>query len=69
MDEVLLRDDTVEMVVQINGKVRGRITVAADADDTSVLAAAKQEIADEVAGKKIVKEIVVKGRLVNLVAK
>ena len=69
MDETLLRDDTVEMVVQINGKVRGRITVASDADDASVLTAARQEIADHVGGKKIVKEIVVKGRLVNLVAK
>jgi leucyl-tRNA synthetase len=57
------------MVVQTNGKVRGRITVSADADDASILAAAKDEIQRQLAGKKIVKEIVVKGRLVNLVVK
>ncbi len=69
VDEALLTDDTVEMVVQINGKVRGRITVGANADEAGILAAARDKIQDQIAGKKIVKEIVVKGRLVNLVAK
>jgi leucyl-tRNA synthetase len=69
VDESLLTDETVEMVVQVNGKVRARIIVGADADDASVLAAARDAIQDQIAGKKIVKEIVVKGRLVNLVVK
>ncbi|MHC5071824.1 MAG: leucine--tRNA ligase, partial [Planctomycetota bacterium] len=69
IDESLLSDDTVEMVVQVNGKVRGRITVDANADDATVLADARQAIADQTAGRTIVKEIVVKGRLVNLVVK
>ncbi len=69
VDTALLKDDTAEMVVQVNGKVRGRITVDTNADEASVLVDAKKEIADQITGKTILKEIVVKGRLVNLVVK
>ncbi len=68
-DDSLLVESTVELPVQINGKVRSKITVAADADQQAVLAAAKADpkVADYLAGKQIVKEIVIPGRLVNIV--
>jgi leucyl-tRNA synthetase len=55
--------------VQVNGKVRGRIEVAADADDETVIAAALAEpnVAAHVDGRELQKEIVVPGRMVNLV--
>ena len=61
--------DTVALVVQINGKLRGKIEIAADASDDQVIAAA---LADEnvqkfIAGQTIRKQIVVKGKLVNFV--
>ena len=69
-DPPYLVEDTVEYPVQVNGKVRGRITVAADADADAVEAAA---LADEkvqafLAGATPKKVIVVAGRLVNVVA-
>ena len=62
---------TVEIVVQIKGKVRSRINVPADISKEDALAAAKadEKIAAEIAGKEIVKEIYVPGKLVNLVIK
>jgi leucyl-tRNA synthetase len=68
-DEAMTVDETVELPVQINGKLRGRIEVASQADQATVLAAAKAEpnVAAQLEGKSIVKEIVVPGRLVNLV--
>ncbi|MAT70967.1 MAG: leucine--tRNA ligase [Planctomycetaceae bacterium] len=70
-DEALLVEAMKEYPVQINGKVRSKIQVAADADQAAVLAAAKADprIAELIEGKRLVKEIVVPGRLVNLVAK
>ena len=70
-DEEKCKEDQVEIVVQICGKVRGRMTVAADSDEQTLLAAAKEipEIQPYLAGKTIVKEIAVKGKLVNLVVK
>lgn len=55
----------------MNGKIRAKLEVAADADKESVLAAAKssEKIAQELAGKQIIKEIVVPGKLVNLVVR
>lgn len=69
VDPAFLVDDTVEYPVQVNGKVRGRVTVAADADHDTLKAAA---LADEkvqafLAGANPRKVIVVPGRLVNLV--
>jgi leucyl-tRNA synthetase len=70
-DEAMLVVDTVELAVQVNGRVRGRISVATDAEESDILAAAKahEKVASELEGKQLVKEIVVPGRLVNLVAK
>jgi leucyl-tRNA synthetase len=69
--EELTAEELVEVVVQVNGKVRGRISLAPDADQASALAAARadQRVSDQLAGKTIVKEIYVPGRLVNFVVK
>jgi leucyl-tRNA synthetase len=68
-DPALLVDDTVEYPVQVNGKVRGRITVAADADTAAVEAAAlaDDKIVVALAGAVPKKVIVVPGRMVNVV--
>jgi leucyl-tRNA synthetase len=69
VDESALEADLVEIVVQVNGKLRGRISVAANADNDAV---GEQALADPnvqrfVEGKDIRKTIVVPGRLVNIV--
>ena len=70
-DEKWLVDDEIELPVQINGKVRARVMVPADADQDAVVARVLEEprIADAVAGKNLIKQIVVPGRMVNLVVK
>ncbi|MCD7751352.1 MAG: leucine--tRNA ligase [Lachnospiraceae bacterium] len=68
-DEEKTKEDMVEIALQVNGKLRGTITVAADADKETALTAAKEALADKIAGKTIVKEIFVPGRLVNIVVK
>ncbi len=64
-------DATVEIAVQISGKIKARINVPADADKQQLLELAKQDsiIHSILEGKTIVKEIVVPGKLVNIVAK
>ena len=59
----------VELAVQVNGKVKAKITVAADAAEDSIRETALEAIADATAGKDIKKVIVIPGRLVNVVAK
>ncbi|MHC4562232.1 MAG: leucine--tRNA ligase [Planctomycetota bacterium] len=70
-DQAMLVKESVEMAVQVNGKMRGRITVAADAGEDDVIAAAQAEpkVAVAIEGKTIVKTIVVPGRMVNIVVK
>ena len=70
-DESKCKDDVIEIVVQVNGKVRTRLSVAADIqkDDAIALAKAEDRIAAEINGKNIVKEIYVPGKLVNIVVK
>ncbi len=70
-DEALLKEDTIEIPVQVNGKLRGRIMVAADADKAAMEAAARadEKIAELLAGKMIAKTIVVPGKMVNFVVK
>jgi len=69
-DAGLARDDEVEVAVQVCGKIKGRMQVAADADEEAIKAAAMEHepVAKAIAGKTIRKVIVVKGRLVNIVA-
>jgi leucyl-tRNA synthetase len=68
-DPGLLIDDLVELPVQVNGKLRGTVTVPADADDDQVIRAALTvpNVAVHVEGEQIRKTIVVPGRLVNVV--
>ena len=70
-DEKYLVDDEIEVPVQINGKVKARVMVPADADQETVVGVAKNDerIAELTAGKNVVKEIYVPGRMVNLVVK
>ena len=72
--EVLQRyllDETVEIPVQIQGKLRGRVTVAADADADAMVAAAlgDDRIAELLEGRQVVKTIAVPGRMVNFVVR
>ncbi len=59
----------VELAVQVNGKVKAKITVASDAAEGAIRETALEAIADATAGKDIKKVIVIPGRLVNVVAK
>ena len=70
-DESKCADETVEMAVQINGKVRARIVVAADVTKDSALsqARANSRIQDELSGKKVVREIFVPRKLINFVVR
>lgn len=70
-DEAKCVDSTVEIVVQINGKIRARLSVPADIESDKAIALAKKDegIAAALEGKNIIKEIYVKGKLVNIVAK
>jgi leucyl-tRNA synthetase len=70
-DESLLADETVEMPIQVNGKVRARIEVANDAtsQDIQQQALADPRISEIVAGKQVAKVVVIPGRMVNLVIK
>lgn len=70
-DESKCVDNEIEIAVQINGKVRDRLVISADADSDEVIAAAKSldKIAEAVSGMQIIKELYVKGRLVNIVVK
>jgi leucyl-tRNA synthetase len=69
--EELAADETVEIVVQVNGKVRERVTLPANATETDALAAARalERIAEQLAGKTVMKEIYVAGRLINFVVR
>lgn len=68
-DELYLEEETYELVVQVNGKLRDRIQVPADAGQQDLLDAAhaSAKVARHTQGKQVVKEIVVPGKLVNLV--
>jgi leucyl-tRNA synthetase len=70
-DPDLLTSDTVTLVVQVNGKLRDRIEAAADAPEAELLALAREseKVQRYLDGKDLVKEIVVPGKLVNLVVR
>ena len=69
VEESLLKDDTISMPVQVNGKKRAEIQVAADAskDDIEAIALADAQVSSHTAGKTVRKVIVVPGRIVNIV--
>ena len=70
-NDSLTKDDTYEMVVQVNGKVRGKIEIPKDTDKEEMLIKAKEidNVKVYLEGKEIIKEIVVPGKLVNLVVR
>ncbi len=68
-DEALTKEQKMTIVIQVRGKKKGVVEVAPDASKDAILEAAKEAIADQLAGKDIVREIYVPGRLVNLVVK
>ena len=70
-DESKTSDDTLEMPVQINGKVRSVINVPREASKEDILAMAKadEKVATAIDGKTIVKEIVVPTKIINIVVK
>jgi len=67
-DEAKTVDDTIELPIQVNGKMRGTVSVSRNASKEEVLSAAKEVIAGKISGD-IVKEIYVPGKIVNLVIK
>lgn len=67
-DEAAMKDNEVEIAVQLNGKTKTVITIAADAAKDDVLAAGKAALGDKLTGS-IIKEIYVPGKIVNIVAK
>jgi leucyl-tRNA synthetase len=69
--EALAKEDEVEIVVQVNGRVRGKLVVQAGMSEAGVIAKALADpaVAGHVAGKQVVKQIVVPNKLVNLVVK
>ena len=70
-DPALAKEDEVEMAVQVNGKIKARITVPADAEEEQIreTALADEKVKAAIEGKEIVKVLVVKGRLINIVVK
>ena len=70
-DEAMLVEDSIEIPVQVNGRVRGRISVPADASQDAIIemALADPKVATQIDGKNLLKKIVIPGRLVNLVVK
>ena len=67
----MLASDTVTLIVQVNGKVRARVEVPSEAPQEELLELAKgnENVAKYLEGAEIVKEIVVPGKLVNLVVR
>ena len=70
-DPALLESDTFPLVVQVNGKLRDRIDAASDASEEDLIALARDsdKVQSHLDGKEVVKEVVVPGKLVNLVVK
>ncbi len=70
-DEALCKDNTIEIVVQVNGKLKTKLMIAADSDKDSVIAMALEDakVKEAVDGKNIIKQIYVPNKLVNIVAK
>ena len=70
-DEDLCKDETIEIVVQVNGKLKAKLNIVPGSDKDSVIAAAMadEKVKESVDGKNIIKQIYVPNKLVNIVAK
>ena len=67
-DESQMKDDEIEIPVQVNGKTKVVVSIPADADKDAAIAAGKEALGDKLSGN-IVKEIYVPGKIINIVAK
>ena len=67
-EEDAMKEDEIEIAVQINGKTKATVSLAADADKDTAVAKAKEALGSKLSGN-IVKEIYVPGRIINIVAK
>ena len=69
VDEAALKQDKIELMIQVNGKLRSKVSVAADADQEAVevLAFADENVQKFTQGKDVRKVILVPGRLLNIV--
>ena len=70
-DESLIKEETIEVPIQVNGKLRGKVLLPAEADNAAIEAAARadQRVAEWLADKTVLKTIIVPGRLINFVVK
>jgi leucyl-tRNA synthetase len=70
-DEAAIKEDTIEVPIQVNGKLRAKIQVPAEADREALEAAARNHprVIELLEGKTVVKTVVVPGRMVNYVVK
>jgi len=70
-DKDLIKEDTIEIPIQVNGKLRGKITISVNSSDKEILEQARKEekILPHLSGKQIIKEIYVPGKLINFVVK
>jgi leucyl-tRNA synthetase len=70
-DAALAKEEEVEVPVQVNGKLRSRVTVSVDASEAVVMerALADEKVKAAIAGKEVVKKIYVPGKMLNLVVK
>ena len=67
-DEEAMKDDEIEIAVQVNGKTKAVVSLPADVSKEAAIAAGKEAVADKLTGT-IVKEIYVPGRIINIVQK
>ena len=68
-DESKTVDESVEIAVQVNGKVRGTVSLPVNCPKEEAIAAAKQAVASALEGKTVVKEIAVPNKIVNIVVR
>lgn len=68
-DESKMKEDTIEMPVQVNGKVKLTISIAVDEEQISVLTKAREAITPKLNGQTIVKEVYIPGKIINIVVK
>ena len=67
LDRAYLEDDQIELVVQVNGKLRARVSAPRDADKGTLEGLARQAAAAQLEGKEVRRAVVVPGKLVNFV--
>ncbi len=67
-DETMMKEDTIEIAVQVNGKLRATVSIAADASKEDAIEAGRKAVEGKLSGN-VVKEIYVPGKIINIVVK